>query len=110
MPENRPSRAPSKGNIKRSLEDQLWKKGANIECFEDLICDYMSLYDIKKELKADIKKRGVAYETTSASGFPIVKQNQSVKDLVAVNKQMLMILDKLKLTTDTADAGCDDEL
>ena len=29
-----------------------------------------------------------------------MKQNQSVKDLVAVSKQMLTILDKLELTTD----------
>lgn len=36
----------------------------------------------------------------SASGKPITKQNQSIKDLVAVNKQMLMILDKMKLTVD----------
>ena len=110
MPGVKVRRPPSKANIKKSLEDQLWKKGANIECFEDLICDYMTLYDVKKKLTADIRRRGVSYETTSASGFPIIKQNQSVKDLVAVNKQMLMILEKLKLTTDTADAGCDDEL
>ncbi|HIR00540.1 MAG TPA: hypothetical protein IAB23_12825 [Candidatus Scybalocola faecavium] len=110
MPDKSSKRAPSRASIKKSLEDQLWKKGASIECFEDMICDYMALYDIKKKLTSDIRKRGVSYETTSASGYPIVKQNQSVKDLVAVNKQMLMILEKLKLTTDTADAGCDDEL
>lgn len=42
----------------------------------------------------------IAFETMSASGKPITKQNQSIKDLVAVNKQMLMILDKMKLTVD----------
>lgn len=103
-------RAPSKGKIKESLREQLAKKGADIECFEDLICDYMALYDIKKELKKDIKDRGVSYETTSASGFKITKQNQSVKDLVAVNKQMLLILEKLKLTTENVYAESDEEL
>lgn len=100
------ARAPTRGKIKESLELQLAKKGADIECFQDLLCDYMALYDIKKLLNQDIKKRGVSYETSSASGYKIVKQNQSVKDLVAVNKQMLLILEKLKLTTDM---DCTDE-
>lgn len=94
------ARAPNKREkVKESLEDQLKKKGANISCFEDLICDYMNLYDIKNALQKDIKKRGVSYETNSASGYKIIKQNQSVKDLVAIGKQMLLILDKLGLTT-----------
>ena len=65
---------------------------------------------LKKKLKTDIKKRGVTFETTSASGkATIIKQNQSVKDLVAVNKQMLMILDKLQLTTKETIKGDDDD-
>lgn len=103
------TRAPAKSKIKDSLEMQLQKKGADIECFRDLICDYMSLYDIKKALQKDIKGRGVSYETTSASGYTITKQNQSVKDLVAVNKQMLLILEKLKLTTEEAAGSMGDE-
>lgn len=103
------TRAPTKGKIQDSLEQQLREKGADNDCFRDLIRDYMSLYEIKKELQKDIKKRGVSYETTSASGYHIMKQNQSVKDLVAVNKQMLLILEKLKLTTDNV-AKEDEEL
>ena len=85
--------AQKKLDILESLISQLEKKQADISCFLDL-------NDIKKKLKTDIKKRGVSYEAQSASGkATIIKQNQSVKDLVAVNKQMLMILDKLGLTT-----------
>lgn len=92
--------AEKKGDILKSLQEQLRKKQADISVFNDLLDDYMALYDIKKKLKTDIRKRGVSYETASASGkATIVKQNQSVKDLVAVNKQMLMILDKMQLTT-----------
>lgn len=102
--------AEKKGDILKSLQQQLVKKQADISVFSDLLDDYMALYDIKKKLRADIKKRGVSYETTSASGqATIVKQNQSVKDLVAVNKQMLMILDKLGLTTDKTIKDDDDE-
>lgn len=102
--------AQKKGDILESLISQLERKQADISCFLDLLDDYMALYDIKKKLKTDIKKRGVSYETTSASGkATIVKQNQSVKDLVAVNKQMLMILDKLGLTTEKTIKDDDDE-
>lgn len=93
--------AEKRADILKSLKEQLEKKQANIAAFADLLDDYMALYDIKKKLKADIKKRGVSYECLSASGkSTIIKQNQSVKDLVAVNKQMLMILDKMGLTTE----------
>lgn len=105
-------RAPTKAKIKESLIKQLEVKGANVAHFLDLINDYLVLYDIKKKLQADIKKRGVAYETLSASGFKITKQNQSVKDLVAVEKQMLSILKEMGLTTDkpTGEEIIDDDL
>lgn len=102
--------AEKKTDILESLKEQLRKKQADISVFRDLLDDYMTLYDVKKKLKTDIKKRGVTFETTSASGkATIVKQNQSVKDLVAVNKQMLMILDKLELTTKETIKGDDDD-
>ena len=93
-------RAPSKAKIKESLIKQLEVKNANVAHFNDLICDYLVLYDTKKALQKDIKKRGIAYETLSASGVPITKQNQSVKDLVAVEKQMMAMLKEMGLTTD----------
>lgn len=102
------ARAPSKAKIKESLIKQLDTKGANVPHFNDMICDYMVLYDTKKLLQKDIKDRGVAYKTTSAAGYPIVKQNQSVKDLVAVEKQMQSMLKELGLTTD-APTGNEDK-
>ena len=77
--------AEKKADILESLKEQLRKKQADISVFKDLLED-------------------------SASGkATIVKQNQSVKDLVAVNKQMLMILDKLELTTKETIKGDDDD-
>ncbi len=93
-------RAPSKSKIKDSLIRQLEVKGANVPHFYDLICDYLMLYETKKMLQKDIMKRGVSYETMSASGYKITKQNQSVKDLVAVEKQMMSMLKEMGLTTD----------
>lgn len=93
-------RAPSKAKIKDSLIRQLEVKGANVPHFYDMVCDYMELYDVKKALQKDIKKRGICYKTNSANGYEITKQNQSVKDLVAVEKQMQSMLKEMGLTTD----------
>lgn len=60
--------AEKKADILESLKEQLRKKQADISVFKDLLDDYMTLYDVKKKLKTDIKKRGVTFETTSASG------------------------------------------
>lgn len=102
----------SKGNIRNSLIKQLEVKGAKVAHFEDLINDYLFLFDTKNMLQTDIKKRGVAYETLSAQGYKITKQNQSVKDLVAVNKQMTSLLKELGLTTDapTGEETVDEDL
>lgn len=86
--------------IEDSLKKQLEVKGADAAHFHDQISDYMHLYDVKEMLIKDIDLRGVSYETLSAAGVKIIKQNQSVKDLIATNKQMLNILKELGLTTD----------
>ena len=105
-------KAISKEKIRLSLIKQLEIKGAKVAHFEDLINDYLFLFHTKKELQKDIKRRGVSYETTSANGFKIEKQNQSVKDLVAVNKQMISLLKELGLTTDapTGEEVIDEDL
>jgi len=83
--------AQKKSDILESLISQLEKKQADISCFLDLIDDYMALYDIKKKLKTDIKKRGVSYEAQSASG------------------KATIILDKLGLTTEKTIRDDDDD-
>lgn len=102
----------TKQKIKDSLIKQLQVKGAKVAHFENLIDDYLFLFDTKNKLQKDIKKRGVSYETTSANGFKITKQNQSVKDLVAVEKQMVALLKELGLTTDapTGEEVVDEDL
>lgn len=102
----------TKAKIKESLMKQLETKGAKVAHFENLIDDYMFMFDTKNKLQKDIKQRGVSYETTSASGFTIVKQNQSVKDLIAISKQMSNLLKDLGLTTDapTGEEVTDDDL
>lgn len=51
-------------------------------------------------LTEDIRDRGVTYVEESARGILMVKNNPSVREKVGVNKQMLQILLRLKITSD----------
>ncbi len=98
-----------KTRILESLQAQLAVKGNYLEHYNDLLKDYIALWETKNLLIKDIKKRGVVYTDVSAAGHEMMKNNPSVKELVAVNRQMLTILKELKLTTDEM-VGEDDEL
>lgn len=90
----------SKRAVLESLKMQLQQKGADIDCFADVLADYMSFWDIKNKLIRDIKERGVTYRDFSSVGVPMQKNNPSVKELVGVNRQMLSILRELGLSTE----------
>lgn len=95
--------------IKDSLIKQLKEKGADAEHFLGLIDDYLWYFNQEKAMQKDIKDRGLSYETLSASGNPILKENPSVKNAIAYNKQKLAILKELQLTTSNCNANGDDE-
>lgn len=103
-------RKPSKTRVKNSLIEQLTQMGANIPFFEDLVEDYMCLWDVKNGLQEDIKERGVTYIDVSSVGVEMMKNNPSTKELTMVNRQMLSILEKLGLSTDKCKIEDDDEL
>jgi hypothetical protein len=96
--------------ISESLLQQLAIQGAAIECFEDLISDYMDFWDTKNALIQDIKNRGVTFRDLSSTGIEMHKNNPSVKELVSVNKQMLSILKELHLETDKVGMTDDEKL
>lgn len=96
--------------IKNSLLAQLKSLGASLEHYEDLINDYMDLWDIKETLTNDIQTRGVTYKDYSSVGVEMQKNNPSTKELVMVNKQMLSLLKELGLSTDKVRGTEDDEL
>jgi hypothetical protein len=61
-------------------------------------------------MQKDIKERGFTFKTSSASGYEIEKENPSIKNAVAYNKQKLAILKELGLTTTNVKKVDDDEL
>lgn len=106
------ARGPSSAAIRESLEAQLREKGADVAVYQSLLDDYMRYWRMEKDLQADIKHRGVNVTCTSAAGKEYEKQNPSITAALQCNKQKLLILDKLGLTTSncriTLDTGCDD--
>ena len=96
--------------VRESLVRQLQSRGADVECFVDLVDDYMAFWVIEKKLVADIEARGVTYIDVSSVGVEMQKTNPSIKESVSVHRQMLTILEKLKLSTQDGAGGEDDEL
>lgn len=88
--------------IELSLRNQLQIKRATAPHFEDRIQSYLALWDIEQRLKKDIENRGITYTETMSTGREKTVENPSVKTIVALNKQQLMILKELGLTTDEA--------
>lgn len=97
-------------SVKKSLIEQLEKKGANIDLFSSLIDDYIWYYSQEKAMQKDIKNRGRTYIATSAAGKEYEKDNPSVKNAVLYNKQKLSILKDLGLTVDNIICDIEDEL
>lgn len=88
--------------VKTSLEDQLKAKGADIDLFIDQIKDYMTMWDLKEQLKDDIAENGLRLMYRTANGGVAEKDNPSVKQIPLINKQMLMLLKQLDISTDNA--------
>lgn len=93
-----------------SLEVQLAEIGADVTHFRDLLSDYADLADVKNKLIRDIKQRGVVYTEVSQNGVETQKNNPSVRDLTAVNRQMLVILRELGIKTDKTGTGSGEDI
>lgn len=84
--------------------------GADLSHFESLINDYVFMWEQTENMKANIRERGLVYESTSSTGADFERENPCTKNLLQYNKQMLAILRELHLSTDNIRAEDDDEL
>lgn len=82
--------------IRQDLKKQLEINGAYGKHYEDLVEDYISLWDIKNRLIADIKERGVSVEWNNGKQAGM-KKNDSIPELNKTSAQMLKILSELGL-------------
>ena len=93
--------------IRTDLLKQLVTNGTFGKHYEDLIEDYMALWNIKNRLIDDIKERGVSvvWNNGKQHGF---KKNDSIAELNKTNAQMLKILSELGLKpVPQVDDDCD---
>lgn len=83
--------------IKKDLLDQLERNGTTGKYFEDLINDYISLWNIKNDLIADIEERGVSIRWQNNEASFGYKKNDSISEMIKTSGQMLKILSDLNL-------------
>lgn len=98
-----------RSEIKKDLLDELERNGTVGKYYTDLVDDYMSLWDAKNLLKADVKERGAVVEYVSNNGTINKRKNESVGELVKVNDRMVKLLEALGITPDGA-VNDDDEM
>lgn len=91
------SRKRKRNAIKKALLAQLDENGIKGKHFEDLVEDYMSLWDTKSELIFDIKQKGVSVYYQNGANQWGYKKNDSVAELNRVSAQMLKIISSLHL-------------
>lgn len=89
-------RVRRRNKIERELIAQL-KDEKNSSRYQELIKDYLFMWDTIQELKYDIKEKGVSvYWQNSATQFGY-KENESIRAMTTVNQQMLKILGSLNI-------------
>lgn len=98
--------------IKQSIIAQLMEKDRiKYAHYEDLVNDYMKLWDFKNALQVDIEERGVSVYWQNSETQYGYKKNDSISELLKVNKQMLTILYDLGIrAADVKAVEPDDEL
>ncbi len=95
-------------NIKSSLLEELKNKNNRTPFFENLVEDYMSLYETKEQAKKEIEEKGVMVEYQNGATQKGWKKNEMIDVTLKVNQQMIKILDKLDINANK-DLGVDDD-
>ena len=97
-------------SIRQDLLDQLDRAGVYGSHYLDLVDDYMALWDVKNDLIADIKERGVVTKYQNGANQWGYRKNDSVTELHRTNAQMLKLLNELGLRARDFEADDDGDL
>nr|WP_280634068.1 P27 family phage terminase small subunit [Tissierella pigra] len=77
--------------------------------YQELIKDYLFMWDTIQELKRDIEEKGVSvYWQNSETQFGY-KKNDSIREMTTVSQQMLKILGHLDIKPSKAEEADEDE-
>ncbi|GLG06138.1 P27 family phage terminase small subunit [Sellimonas catena] len=99
----------TKTEIKESLLEQLRLQNKTSDFYLDLVSDYMDYWSLKKKLIADIRKKGIRYETINGNGINVEKPNESVTNLPKITTAMLKILNDLNLKEPLSNSSTEDD-
>lgn len=99
----------TKTEIKESLLEQLRLQNKISDFYLDLVSDYMDYWSLKKKLIADIRKKGIRYETINGNGIKVEKPNESVTNLPKITTAMLKILSDLNLKEPLSNSSAEDD-
>lgn len=98
-----------KEEVKKSLLEQLRLQNKSGQFYQDLVNDYMEYWTLKKKLIADVKKKGIRYETVNGNGITVEKANESIQNLQKTTVTMLKILNDLNLKEPLLDHTSEDD-
>ena len=99
----------TKKEMRDSLLEQLRLQNKTSDFYEDLVNDYMDYWSLKKKLIADIRKKGLRYETVNGNGLTVEKPNESVNNLPKITAAMLKILNDLNLKEPLSNSSVEDD-
>ncbi len=99
----------TKTEIKESLLEQLRLQNKTSDFYLDLVSDYMDYWSLKKKLIADIRKKGIRYDTINGNGIKVEKPNESVTNLPKITTAMLKILNDLNLKEPLSNSSAEDD-
>lgn len=99
----------NKKEVRGSLMEQLRLQNKTSDFYEDLVNDYIDYWSLKKKLIADIRKKGLRYETVNGNGITVEKPNESVANLPKITTAMLKILNDLNLKEPLSDPSLEDD-
>lgn len=98
--------------LKQSLVSQLKNRNAIVPFWIEMVDEFIYLWKQLKILKKGIKAAGLFEEEIyNNSGAKRLKPNPMLKEIRETEKQMLLILEKMKLSTENiVSDDSDDEL
>lgn len=96
--------------IKNDLLEQLERNCTTGQFYTNLVDDYMTMWDTKNQLAADIAERGAVVEKIYSNGTIAQENNKSTEQFLKVNAQMLKLLDSIGIKPAQVEDDSVDEL
>lgn len=95
--------------LKKSLQDNLAKRGLDCKLYQDKVDEYMDFWKLHKELQRDIQERGMVVFDDRGR----MSENRSISLDIQVSRQMLALFTSMGFKPEEIKSGAgedDDDL